>query len=161
MSPKTHLAKRLELAADKSHYNEHVLSLLTDKHILAYILQGVVDECKHQTREEIIQCLVDEPEIHAINVHPGETPERVQEDRNEDIVPNEGKTVYDIRFHYMAPNSNASEKIKLLINLEAQNKFHPGYDLVTRAIYYGARMISSQRNVEFRDNNYDDINSSK
>lgn len=157
MSEKTYLANQLALAADKSRYNEHVLSLLADKHILAYILQGVVDECKHQNRDEIVKCLVDKPEIHVTNVHPGEVPVRIQEDRNEDVVPNEGKTVYDIRFHYMVSGSNTPVKIKLLINLEAQNKFHPGYDLVTRAIYYGARMISSQRDVEFTDSNYDDI----
>ena len=50
-----------------------------------------------------------------------------------------------------------AKKIKLLINLEAQKDFTPGYDLVTRAVYYVARMISSQHGVEFTNSNYDDI----
>lgn len=50
-----------------------------------------------------------------------------------------------------------SSNIKILINLETQRKYHPGYDLVTRGIYYAARMISTQHNTEFHDDDYDNI----
>ena len=50
--------------------------------------------------------------------------------------------------------------IKFLINVEAQkssdsNKLH--YHLDNRIIYYLARMISAQKEVEFEKSNYDDI----
>ena len=155
MQEKTYLAKHLDTAGDKSRYNEYVLSILTDKTILAHIMQGVVKECKHLSIEEIIATLPNKAEIQATPVHPGDSSPRVAEDKNEDIVPNEGTTTYDIRFHYITPKGN--KKIKLLINIEAQKRFSLEYDLVTRAVYYGARMISSQRDTEFTGNNYDDI----
>ncbi|MBS6520250.1 MAG: hypothetical protein KH359_06235 [Clostridiales bacterium] len=44
-----------------------------------------------------------------------------------------------------------------MINLEAQRDFCPKYSIVTRGIYYGARMISSQKGTEFSGSNYDEI----
>ena len=55
---------------------------------------------------------------------------------------------------------HGDEKIKILINIEAQNISKAsslGYDLDNRIIYYLCRMISSQKEVEFTHSNYDDI----
>ena len=43
------------------------------------------------------------------------------------------------------------------MNVEAQKDYHPGYDLVTRGIFYVARMISAQMDVEFTADDYDGI----
>lgn len=55
---------------------------------------------------------------------------------------------YDVRFDAIAPKSADSaeqeEVIRLIINVEAQTKFKPGYPLTKRAIYYCSRMISAQ-----------------
>lgn len=59
----------------------------------------------------------------------------------------EGNFTYDIRFRAIAPASG--EQIALIINLEAQNDFYPGYPLIKRGIYYCCRMISSQYGREF------------
>lgn len=155
MQEKTYIAKQIDIAGDKSHYNAHALSILSDKIVLAHLMQGVVKECQDQSIEEIISNLPDKTDIKVTPVHPGEASPRVQEDKNEDVVPAEGTTTYDIRFHYFA--SNLAKKIKLLVNVEAQKRFTPGYDLVTRTVYYGARMISSQRDTEFKDDDYDNI----
>lgn len=72
----------------------------------------------------------------------------------EDSVPGEGSITYDIRFYAIVPGG---EHIKLIINVEAQKNFYPGYDLVTRAIFYCARMLSAQCGTEFTPRNYDDI----
>ena len=37
------------------------------------------------------------------------------------------------------------QRIKLIINVEAQKEFRPGYSLITRGIFYGARILSSQK----------------
>ena len=47
--------------------------------------------------------------------------------------------------------------IRLIINIEAQNDFYPGYPLIKRGIYYGSRMISSQYGTEFTESDYDKI----
>lgn len=72
----------------------------------------------------------------------------------EDKVPNEGMVTYDVRFYVITPKG---ERIKLLLNVEIQGDFYPGYDLVTRAVFYCARMLSAQLNTEFTPESYDDI----
>jgi len=47
--------------------------------------------------------------------------------------------------------------IEIIVNIEAQKKYDPGYDIVTRGIYYAARLISSQRDREFVGSNYSDL----
>lgn len=45
----------------------------------------------------------------------------------------------------------------MLFDVEAQKQFYPGYQLVTRGIFYIARMISAQLGTEFTGSDYDDI----
>lgn len=42
-------------------------------------------------------------------------------------------------------------------NIEAQKEYYPGYDIVTRRIYYGARLLSAQKESEFAGDDYDKI----
>ena len=67
----------------------------------------------------------------------------------------EGTVTYDIRFRAIVPGSG--ERIALIINVEAQNDFYPGYPLIKRGIYYCCRMISSQYGREFTDSHYEKI----
>ena len=66
----------------------------------------------------------------------------------------EGKVTFDIRFFAMTPQR---ERVKLIINVEAQNKFYPGYPLIKRAIYYNSRQMSAQYGQEFVHSHYGDI----
>lgn len=52
---------------------------------------------------------------------------------------------------------SGNEKIRMIMNLEAQKSFYPGYQIVTRGVFYGARMISAQLGTEFAGSRYDDI----
>ena len=95
--------------------------------------------------------------VSGIRMEPGQTNlSKIVKYSEEDTVPGEGKIFYDIRFAgYLG-----EEMIKFLINVEAQkssdsNKLH--YHLDNRIIYYLARMISAQKEVEFEKSNYDDI----
>ena len=68
----------------------------------------------------------------------------------------EGNVLFDILFDVLVPDRN--ETIKLIINIEAQNEIQNlKYDIVTRGIYYVARSISAQKNIEFVNSNYQDI----
>lgn len=50
-----------------------------------------------------------------------------------------------------------AEKIKVIVNVEAQKSYYPGYHFEPRAIVYCARMISEQIDREFTTDNYDGL----
>ena len=75
--------------------------------------------------------------------------------KTEDKSEVEGTVYYDIRFHAVAPVDG--KMIQLIINLEAQNDFNPGYPLLKRAVYYCSRMISSQYGTVFVKSHYEKI----
>lgn len=157
MKEKTHIANTIELAREKAKYDAEVKKILSNKHVLAWILKWTASEFRKSSIEEIIDCIEGEPEVGTVPIHPGKTnlkPEAITGLPTEDIVPNEGDITYDIRFYAMTP---FGDRVKLIINVEAQKKYHVGYDLVTRAIFYCARMISAQKDTEFTGENFDDI----
>ncbi len=152
---KAYIENVLENAGNKSKYDTQVKKILSDKHILAWILKYSVEEFGESSIEQIYSCIEGEPEIAAVPVYPGsKKPDAIRGETTEDAVTNEGKITYDIRFHVVTPTE---ERIKMFINIEAQKKYHVGYDLVTRAIFYCARMLSAQLDTEFTADNYDDI----
>ena len=73
----------------------------------------------------------------------------------------EGTVLYDIQFDALLPHTK--DRARLIINLEAQADFtptdkkHGTYHLVTRGVYYCARMISAQKGIEFTGSQYENI----
>ena len=59
---------------------------------------------------------------------------------------------YDIRFYAQAPRDGAL--MEIIVNVEAQNKYNPGYPLIKRGVYYVSRMISAQNGVDFKNGEY-------
>lgn len=152
---KTHIANAIEMAEQKAKYDEHAKNILSDIHILAWILKFTTGEFREYSVEEIQMMIEAAPEVSEVCVCPGKTNREVIEGiSTEDTVPGEGEVFFDVRFYAVVPQS---ERIKIIINVEAQKKYYPGYDLVTRAIFYCARMLSAQFGVEFEADNYDDI----
>ena len=157
MKEKTQLTNAIEMADEKIKYDSEVKKVLSNKHILAWILKGTVAEFKDAPIHEIIGCIEGEPEVTTIPVQPGKTnkkPEAIIGLPTEDKVPNEGGITFDIRFFV---RTLYGERVKMIINVEAQKKYHAGYDLVTRAIFYCARMISAQKDTEFTGEDFDSI----
>lgn len=149
-------ARNLDLAQAKIQYDEQCKKVLGDKNVLSWILQRTVREYVGMNREEIMKCIEGEPEIGSRRVNPGETnASQITGMANEDKVNEEGTIFYDIRFFAWIPKSR--EKIRLIINVEAQKKYHTGYSLTTRGVFYGARMISAQLGTEFEIPEYDKI----
>ena len=149
-------ARNLDLAQAKIQYDEQCKKVLGDKNVLSWILQRTVREYAGMNREEIMKCIEGEPEIGILRVNPGETnASQITGMANEDKVNEEGTIFYDIRFFAWIPKSR--EKIRLIINVEAQKKYHTGYSLTTRGVFYGARMISAQLGTEFEIPEYDKI----
>lgn len=149
-------ARNLDLAQAKIQYDEQCKKVLGDKNVLSWNLQRTVREYAGMNREEIMKCIEGEPEIGSRRVNPGETnASQITGMANEDKVNEEGTIFYDIRFFAWIPKSR--EKIRLIINVEAQKKYHTGYSLTTRGVFYGARMISAQLGTEFEIPEYDKI----
>ena len=151
---RTSLSHQLEISGNNVQYDTEVKKVLSNKIILAWILKYSTEEFKEATLEEIKEAIEGTPEISTIPVYPGKTAEMITGMSNEDKVPNESEVRYDIRFIAFTPNK---ERIKLIVNIEAQKSYHPGYDLVTRAIYYCARMLSAQADTEFVIPEYDGL----
>lgn len=131
--------------------------------------------------EKIVQCIEGEPEISTVRVNPGNrkedfpisvsdnsiacannlfyTSEKITGNNSEDSVPGEGSIYYDIRFFAYVPKDLSTQKnrVKIILNLEAQKSFYPGYQIVTRGIFYGCRMISAQLDTEFEIPDYDSL----
>ncbi len=160
------LAKNLSIAEKRAKYDASVKRLLANKEILAWIMKGCLAEYKDCTIKEIAEIYIEkEPEISSVAVNPDETnyqrkpvnpdSECISGMSEEDKLINEGTVLYDIRFFASAPGTN--EEIKLIINIEAQNNYKPGYPLVKRGIYYCGRMLSAQYGTEFTDGHYEKI----
>ena len=95
------------------------------------------------------------PEIGSTGVDRDQTNRQINGLSNDDASVNENNIRYDIRFYALAPKDGGL--IKLIINVEAQNRYHQTYPLITRGIYYMSRMISSQYGVEFDHAHYENI----
>ena len=152
----TYLTDTIKVSPTTS-YDENAKELLSDKHLLAHILAGVVEEFEGWEIEEIIPCIDGEPMIGRVLVD--STP-CISGSNTEDIVINEGKITYDIRFNVIIPleDKNTILSIKLLIDVEMQTKSTGlGYSLLNRATYSASRMVSSQNNKEFINPNFDDL----
>lgn len=137
---------------NKINNDEAAKTVLADKNILSRILKGTMKELADSTIEEVISAIGDKIEISSRAVNTGLTNvPRELGTATEDGVNGEGTVKFDIRTHVYLPNQD----IKILINIEAQKDFHPGYDIETRAVWYCARMLSSELNVEFSNKNND------
>ncbi len=152
--PETHIAQVIDIAKENAQYDTEVKNILSDKNILAWILSRVTEEFQGMSIEEIVQCIEGEPMVSKVYTAAGKFNESIIGRDTQDKVSGEGEVRFDILFHAVTPKR---ERIKIIINVEAQKDFYPGYDLVTRGIYYGARLISSQKEREFSGDSYDDI----
>ena len=137
-----------------ARYDTEAKKLLSNKEILARIIKYSVAEFQNYSIPEIIDSIEGDPVISKIKVRPGHSPGNIVGRSNSDKEIDEGEITYDILFHVITPDK---QRTKIIINVEAQNNYYPGYDLVTRGIFYCARMLSSQLDTEFSGENYDDI----
>ena len=149
------LARAVLTADIKAQYDAQCKLVLSQKEVLAWILQGVAEEFAQMSVEEIKSCIEGTPEISSEKIYPGQAGERIIGIGNESRITGEGSIYYDIRFLANIPQGR--ERIRLMINVEAQKDYYPGYQLPTRGIFYCARMLSSQLGTEFSGSDYDGL----
>lgn len=149
------LGEALESAELQAKYDAVCKELLSDKQILARILKTCAKEYRLFSIDEIINTIEGEPEVSASPLNVSSTTEKIVGINTEDTALNEGIVRYDILFRSKIPGEEGI--IELIVNIEAQNKFKPGYSLVTRGIYYCSRLISRQKETEFFGSHYERI----
>lgn len=155
----TKLSHMITVADEKAAYDLACKRLLANKIILAWIMKSCVAEYRDIDVNEIATKYIEgNPIISTFPLHVDESEEMgelVNGISTEDNTINEGVVKFDIRFNALAPVSG--ELTQLIINVEAQNDFYPGYPIIKRAIYYCARMISSQYGTVFKKSHYEKI----
>ena len=156
MDEQTTLAQGLHVTDDSAGYDAACKRVLSEKAILARIMKSGLEEYKDCDVSDIAEKYIEgQPQVSAVPVLPDEGGTIISGMDTEDKSVHEGTVTYDIRFRAIVPGSG--ERIALIINVEAQNDFYPGYPLIMRAIYYCCRIISSQYGREFTNSHYEKI----
>ena len=150
------LANRLEAAGIMVSYDEACKQVLANKYILAWILKSCIQEYAGEDIRTIAEKYIEgEASVSTEPVHMDESVEFVEGMRNESSSIREGKTTFDIKFRTILPGTD--EGADMIINVEAQNNFHPGYRIEKRGVYYSCRMISEQYGTVFEESDYQKI----
>lgn len=157
----TEIANAVNAAGDKAQYDTRVKRLLAQKSILAHILVKTVDEFKGMKPEDVVKYIEGEPSISVVTVEPGlanmEKPDaagqRIVGLNTENAEINEGLVRFDIIFYVRMKNGLS----QIIVNIEAQKDEPTEYKILNRAIFYVSRLISSQKERDFVNTNYDDI----
>ena len=142
---------------DKSaSYDVLAKKFLSRKAILAQILKYAVTEFADYDLEEIEKKYIEgEPEL-AINTIPLDDTLDIKGKSTESNSPREGLITFDIIFDAVVPVNG--EAVKFIINVEPQKTTKKiDYKLMKRAVYYAARLISSQKEKEFEKDDYNKL----
>lgn len=157
----TEIANAVNVAGDKAQYDTRVKRLLAQKSILAHILVKTVDEFKGMKPEDVVKYIEGEPSISVVPVEPGlanmektdAAGQRIVGLNTENAEINEGLVRFDIIFYVRMKNGLS----QIIVNIEAQKDEPTEYKILNRAIFYVSRLISSQKERDFVNTNYDDI----
>ena len=148
-------------ATDKdAQYDEKAKRLLGNKIILAHILVKTVDEFRGMNPKDVVSYIEGEPFISMVPVEPGltnaekkEAGQRVVGFNTDNAEINEGLVRFDIVF-YVRMKDGLSQ---IIVNVEAQKDAPTEYNILNRAIFYVSRLVSSQKERDFANTNYNDI----
>ena len=162
----TEIKNVLSAADDKAQYDAYAKKLIAQKSILANILVKTVGAFKCMDPKDVVKYIEGEPEIGVVPIEPGMTNaeyvsgEKIKGFNTEDNEINEGMIRFDIIFYVRMPLPDKSQNnlSKIIINVECQKDEPSAYEILNRAIFYVSRLISSQKERDFVNSNYDDIN---
>ncbi|MCD8110491.1 MAG: hypothetical protein LUE14_10410 [Clostridiales bacterium] len=157
MGKENALEESIRIADLQAGYDAACKKLLSEKIVLAWILKSCVKEFYDLEPEDIAtRCIEGLPSDPGIpDIGDKDVPSRIIGSNTEDSTIYDGVIRYDIRFRAIVPLSDCWTV--LLMNVEVQNDFYPGYPLVCRGIFYGGRMISSQYKTEFTKSHYEKL----
>ena len=150
-------------------YDECAKQLLAQKYILANILVKTIKEFKGMKANDVVKYIEGEPYVGIVPVEPGSTNAIFNDNskiaglNTENFEINEGLIRFDIIFYVRVPSksgnnsNNENELSQVIINIEAQKDEPKKYQIINRAVFYISRLVSSQKQRDFINMNYDDI----
>ena len=137
-------------------YDTLAKRFLARKSILAHILKHTVSEFANCSLSDIEKKYIEGDPLLSINTVPLDDTLDIKGKNTESNSPLEGLVTFDIIFDVIAPTTG--EPIKLIINIEPQKTTTSiDYKLMIRAVYYVARLISSQKEKEFHGDDYNGL----
>ena len=137
-------------------YDALAKKVLSRKAILAQILKFSVKEFYGCTLEDIEQKYIEGDPTLTINTVPLDDTLYIKGRNAESKSPSEGLVTFDIIFDAFVPTDG--EKAKFIINVEPQKTTkNLDYKLMKRAVYYAARLISSQKEKEFHGDDFNNL----
>ena len=137
-------------------YDRLAKRFLARKSILAHILKHTVEEFADSSLLDIERKYIEGDPTATINTVPLDDTLDIKGKHTESNSPLEGLVTFDIIFDAIAPSTG--EPIKLIINIEPQKTTTSSeYKLMKRAVYYVARLISSQKEKEFHSDDYNGL----
>lgn len=156
----TEVKNAIKATDREAQYDDSAKRLLGQKIILAHILVKTVDEFKGMDPKKVVPFIEGKPYISTVPVEPGLTNKRSEAGgqkivgfNTENAEINEGLVRFDIVF-YVRMKDGLSQ---IILNVEAQKSQSVGYELLNRAVFYVSRLISSQKERDFENTNYNDI----
>ena len=148
------------LSGDRPSYDKAAKKFWSKRRLLARILHHLVPEFQHVSRQEIEETyIVGDPLVGEIPVEPGQTnhafPSEIRGAATEQSDDQEGTITFDVFFYAKLPQNG--ELVKFIINLEAQRAIPTIYPLLKRVVFYGCRLVSSQKERDFEKSDYGKI----
>ena len=160
---------------EKSYLDAGCKALLGCTAVAAFIVKNCIPEFRDMSLEEIQEYIIykkakgqmtpeELAEIQANNTSPVEIgchivddlPDKLNEKNVESKSTNEGTIYYDVLFDIGMPGGK-SPPSRVIVDIEAQNHFNPGYSMLKRGSFYCGRMISAQKETVFRNSDYNKL----
>lgn len=132
-------------------------------------LVKTIKEFKGMKANDVVKYIEGEPYVGIVPVEPGSTNAIFNDNskiaglNTENFEINEGLIRFDIIFYVRVPSksgnnsNNENELSQVIINIEAQKDEPKKYQIINRAVFYISRLVSSQKQRDFINMNYDDI----
>ncbi|MDO5296861.1 MAG: hypothetical protein Q4F00_09555 [bacterium] len=153
MTCRTSIAAGIDITAKRAAYDAVCKRLISEKIILAWIMHSCLSEFREIDVKTIAEKYIEgQPYVNQVPINPDMTGAFLQNSGQEQTSPTEGDIYFDIYFRAVIPDKD--ETAQLIINIEAQRDYYPGYPLVKRALYYCARMLSAQKGKVFSHSEY-------
>ena len=154
----TGLANSIDASETRAKLDTVAKKLIKHRIILAEILKECVEEFREFDVSFIEQnCFVGEVRMNEVSVEQDvlDADSTIVGSNTEDASDNEGLVRFDLVFDAIVPTTK--KLIRLVINIEIQVDTDLSYSVVTRAIYYLARLISRQKGTVFNHSEYEKI----
>lgn len=154
----TSLAGSIDASDTRAKLDAVAKKLIKHRIILAEILKECVEEFEGYDIKYIEKnCFVGEVQVNEVSVDQDvpDADSAIVGSDTEDNSDSEGLVRYDLVFDAIIPKT--SKVIRLVINIEIQVNTKLSYAIVTRGVYYAARLISRQKGTVFERSDYDKI----